>query len=199
MPSSKPRARLSEAQVITIFQVKASASSATKVANVYGVSGKTVRDIWKGRTWSRETSHLDTSRPLLLKPLGRPKGRRDTKPRSKRVSGRTILTGSAAQEPGRHGVQIARHGAARLAFEQDALHAPLSYHANLNYLIAGAAQSTGSAAFSDKPSAAYRSGAPWWTSSTLCHVSVDEQLHEWDAFWRTSPSTDPFRFDWESH
>jgi hypothetical protein len=193
--ASKPRARLSEAQVITIFQVKASASSATKVANVYGVSEKTVRDIWKGRTWSRETSHLDTSRPLRLKPLGRPKGSRDTKPRSKRVSGRKILTGSAVQEPGRQGVQIDMYGVARLAFEQDTLHVPLNYHANV---IVGAAQSTCSAAFSEAR-AVYGSGAPWWTSSTLCHVSVDEQLHEWDAFWRTSPSTDPFSFDWESH
>ncbi len=51
------------------------------------VSEKTVRDIWTGRTWSRETWHLDTSRNLQLKQLGRPKGCRDSQPRKQRGSG----------------------------------------------------------------------------------------------------------------
>ena len=85
---AKPRARLSEAQVILIFQAKdSSPTTATDIAKVYGVSEKAIRDIWKGRTWSRETWHLDTSRPLPLKLTGRPKGSRDQRPRTKRAMG----------------------------------------------------------------------------------------------------------------
>ncbi len=84
--AAKPRARLSEAQVIKIFRARAFASKATNVASVYKVSEKTVRDIWKGRTWSKETQHLDMSRPLQIKTVGRPKGCKDRQPRKKRGS-----------------------------------------------------------------------------------------------------------------
>jgi hypothetical protein len=81
----KPRARLTQDQAVEIFQMKSSAPSAVKIAVLYGVSEKTIRDIWTGRTWSRETCHLDTARTVVLKPVGRPKGRRDQKPRKKRA------------------------------------------------------------------------------------------------------------------
>jgi hypothetical protein len=172
MPSaSKPRARLSERHVITIFQAKSpktSASTAAKVARVYGVSEKAIRDIWTGRTWSRETWHLDKSRPLQLKLTGRPRGCRDTKPRKKRVL---------------------KSGVAGRAFEQDAL----KKHADR---MAGLEQSSDSAACFEDSSTGHPSRAAWRTSSTPCHASVDEQLQAWDAFWRTSTSADPFSGDW---
>ena len=54
---------------------------AAHVSKIYGVSEKAVRDIWTGRTWSKETWHLDASRSRPLKKMGRPVGRQDTKPR----------------------------------------------------------------------------------------------------------------------
>ena len=52
------------------------------------MSVKTIRDIWVGRTWYRETYHLDPSKaPVidrLMKKAGRPKGVRDSKPRAKK-------------------------------------------------------------------------------------------------------------------
>ena len=191
MPSaSKPRAKLSEAQALTVFQARASASTATKVAVIYGVSEKAVRDIWTGRTWSRETWHLDTSRPLRLKTPGRPKGCRDTKPRMKRANCRDELsasTGSTAQVPS--GSDI--HGVTAHALEQDASDVPLNHRA---CWMARLAQRTVSAACFEY--AVHQPRAGWWTTSTLRHASVDEQLREWDEFWRSSTSVDPFCGDW---
>ena len=80
----KPRARLTEHDVLSIFRCKYSSATATKLAIVYGVSEKAVRDIWTGRTWARETRHLVTSGGLPEQKLGRPKGSRDAKPRKSR-------------------------------------------------------------------------------------------------------------------
>ena len=71
--------------------------SSTKVASVFGVSEKTVRDIWTGRTWFHELIHLDPARASLaekrMRPPGRPmqvgcaeKGNRVMKSRNQRPS-----------------------------------------------------------------------------------------------------------------
>jgi hypothetical protein len=62
--------------------------SAKMVSQSYGVSEKTIRDVWKRRTWIRETSHLDpdSREKGLLQPLrvpGRPKGSKDGQKRNK--------------------------------------------------------------------------------------------------------------------
>ena len=86
----KPRAVLTGMQAIQIFKLKpgtalsTKSATATALARMYGVSEKTVRDIWTRRTWSRETCHLDPTRLLPLKHPGRPKGCKDTKPRKPR-------------------------------------------------------------------------------------------------------------------
>ena len=67
MHGVKPRARLTESEVLSIFQLKASSPSATIVGRLYGVSEKAIRDIWKGRTWSSETSQADMSRAPVVK------------------------------------------------------------------------------------------------------------------------------------
>ena len=58
------------------------------VAKVFGVSPKTVRDIWVGRTWYRQTLPLDPERlntsERLSKQMGRPKGSKDKSLRSRR-------------------------------------------------------------------------------------------------------------------
>mmetsp|Transcript_75488 Transcript_75488/g.202231 ORF Transcript_75488/g.202231 Transcript_75488/m.202231 type:complete len:142 (+) Transcript_75488:87-512(+) len=60
-------AKLTKQQVIEIYAIKLHQDdsldeqmpTAFKVARHYGVSDKAVRDIWKGRTWLRETAALD--------------------------------------------------------------------------------------------------------------------------------------------
>jgi hypothetical protein len=90
------RAVLSHDQVVNIYKLRNASCSAaaskkrdgigaTSVARCFGVSSKTVRDIWVGRTWYRATQHLDPLRTdateRLQKRLGRPKGAKDRKPR----------------------------------------------------------------------------------------------------------------------
>ena len=83
---------LSKEQAIEIFQLKSSLSMrelrASLVAERYGVGVKAIRDIWIGRTWYRETFHMDASRAdgqeRLMRKIGRPSGARDLKPRARR-------------------------------------------------------------------------------------------------------------------
>ena len=88
--SRKSRAKLTEADVLDIFHCKAHLMSAACLSKKYGVSEKAVRDIWTGRTWSKETWHLDASRSRPLKKMGRPVGRQDTKPRKPRIIHRKL-------------------------------------------------------------------------------------------------------------
>ena len=85
---AKPRTVLTKEQAIDIFRLSASGyttasgPTATSVARAFGVSEKTIRDIWKGRTWCDETLPLDSSRqPKPRKKTGRPMGRKDSAPR----------------------------------------------------------------------------------------------------------------------
>jgi hypothetical protein len=59
----------------------------SSIAQRFGVSPKTVRDIWVGRTWYRQTFSLDPERQnsleRLSKQMGRPKGSKDKLPRSR--------------------------------------------------------------------------------------------------------------------
>jgi len=102
----KLRTRLTQADVVEIFLRKQSQKSPTVVSRLCGVSEKTVRDIWSGRTWSKETQHLDPSRTMCIKKIGRPTGRKDTKPRKPRTKlialkiggGREGLTSDGGRE-----------------------------------------------------------------------------------------------------
>ena len=65
------RAILTDEQAQEIFRRKPSPHSkgrerAAALARMYGVSIKTVRDIWVGRTWYRATYHLDASKPPAI-------------------------------------------------------------------------------------------------------------------------------------
>jgi hypothetical protein len=86
--SAKPRAILTSEQVIAIFRLKFDIKPcASAVARVYGISEKAIRDIWKGRTWFEETSRFEPTRPArTVGPPGRPKGRKDSAPRRRRLS-----------------------------------------------------------------------------------------------------------------
>ena len=78
------RAKLTAAMAISIFKLKRSPVFKPKaIASRYGVSEKSIRDIWNGRTWAKETKHLDPLRVAnTRKKLGRPHGSKD---RTKRL------------------------------------------------------------------------------------------------------------------
>ena len=92
----RPRVVLTRQQARDIFQLKTARGLASlhcaslKLASKYGVSGKAIRDIWKGRSWLDATSDLwnDGERPSR-KMTGRPKGKKDSKPR-KRGRGNSV-------------------------------------------------------------------------------------------------------------
>ena len=87
LQACRTHAILTEQQAVEIFRFKLTNESALSrtqeqvkakvLSRRYGVSDKTIRDIWKGRTWFRETMHLDPARAgmaVRLRPPGRPKG-----------------------------------------------------------------------------------------------------------------------------
>ena len=87
------RAILTDEQARDIFRHKPSPNSKERdragiLARTYGVSVKTVRDIWVGRTWYRATVHLDPSKPVSAERLqrrpGRPRGAKDSRPRTRK-------------------------------------------------------------------------------------------------------------------
>jgi hypothetical protein len=88
------RAFLTEEQAQVIFRHKPISYDQGKhkagiLARIYGVSSKTVRDVWVGRTWYRAAFHMDHTKPFsperLAKKAGRPKGAKDNKPRSRKA------------------------------------------------------------------------------------------------------------------
>jgi len=95
-PKRQGRAILSEDQARMIFKHKPSPFAkdrgrAGALARAFGVSVKTIRDVWIGRTWCRATLDLtpdsqsdDSSR--LHKKAGRPLGPKDSKPRMRKVT-----------------------------------------------------------------------------------------------------------------
>lgn len=62
----KTRSILSKDQVLEIYRLRDMPKNpgSVKIAARYGVSEKAIRDIWKARTWAKETWHLESSRPL---------------------------------------------------------------------------------------------------------------------------------------
>ena len=97
----RSRSVLSAQQALEIYNAKISNSSAmikdristAQLASKYGVCDKTIRDIWRGNTWTHATWHLDMAKPYHPVRLGRPKGSKDRKPRRPRV-----VTSIAAKE-----------------------------------------------------------------------------------------------------
>ena len=78
----KTRTTLQPEQAIQILKLKLSKPGDSKeplpraIGKQFGVSEKAVREIWKGRTWLRDSMHLDPSLAALasrLRPPGRPR------------------------------------------------------------------------------------------------------------------------------
>jgi hypothetical protein len=87
-PSHRPRLVLTELQARQIFQLKyshgfpSSHSASSFFATQFKISSKAIRDIWKGRSWLKVTFDLwNTADRPIQKALGRPKGKKDSKPR----------------------------------------------------------------------------------------------------------------------
>ena len=86
--SKRPRTVLTSMVAREIFQVKATHgfasthSASQRLASKYGVSPKAIRDIWIGRSWLEATYDLWSveDRPTR-RIIGRPKGKKDSKPR----------------------------------------------------------------------------------------------------------------------
>ena len=86
--TTRTRVVLTNEQAREIFQFKgkhgfaSSHSASIFLASKYQVSSKAIRDIWKGRSWLDATFNLweEEERPLR-RSVGRPKGKRDSKPR----------------------------------------------------------------------------------------------------------------------
>ena len=191
----RTRAKLSETQAIDIFQIKKTSPtlSAAQVAKLYCISEKALRDIWTGRTWTIETWHLDTTRILFQKDIGRPKGCRDSKPRMMRKEKDVSRIGSDNY------VCTALGTNPKEWRGQDA---KLSAASRTHPTAVGIA-----AAVLDRMDALSKktnvphcppkalSPSPPTTSSVA--ASVDQQLHDWNqAFWLEHESADPFHDDW---
>ena len=101
------RCVLSETQVLDIFRFKASESeieagikstslAIVQVAKLFGISTKTVRDIWLRRTWYRTTLPLEPTRSDTMERLGkrpgRPRGIKDSKPRMRKAEVKGLRT-----------------------------------------------------------------------------------------------------------
>ncbi len=77
----QPRRKLTEGGAVLIFAMRGTLRPGI-LGNLLGVSPKTVRDIWTARSWRKETAFLDPDRPPMPhKPMGRPKGSKDLRPR----------------------------------------------------------------------------------------------------------------------
>jgi hypothetical protein len=190
----KPRARLTEDQAVDVFKMRSPTSSAVNIARRYGVNEKTVRDIWKGRTWSTETSHLDTSRIVVLKQVGRPKGQTDKGPRNKRP-----ITASTCFDPanltqlttlycrqnlsGASSTPSTEGGADLMQQDQITTIAPL-----------GPFYCTFAQTGIEETVSTYNQHEP---QLPIGGFQVDEQLSSWtETLWISSSNPDPFRDDW---
>ena len=95
----KSRAILTEQQAIDIFRsgsansISTMVSSATYVAKQYGINERTVRDIWKQRTWTNATSSLaEVAGPMTKRKMGRPIGSKDVRPRKQKLAAGTLIS-----------------------------------------------------------------------------------------------------------
>ena len=174
----KPRARLTEDRVLEIFKLKDSSKSASLLGALHGVSEKTVRDIWTGRTWSMETQHLDTSRPIVIKIAGRPKGSMDSKPRKQKgqsVQNRLRQSHQSLGSNNKHSLPRSTTPCP-LSVDEKYVH---DNHSDCDFKLWTGPQ-----------------GPASHVQASMHRTSVDDELHEWKERSWCSPLTDPFRRDW---
>jgi hypothetical protein len=214
---------LDEGQAVQIFKFKLDSPqlSSAALATIYCVSEKTVRDIWTGRTWSKTTQHLDMSRPLQQP--GHPMRCEETRQKKKRASGMRqgessshILTGSSSSsaaarfsEPSSVGLSGPHHIKTRLTEQVLGPHQSESDNgcwlkSTRSKLSMQGFETVCADQYIEACSSSWHQSDPslWYNtvvrnpSSVQLHASMDDQLHDWGAFWRSCPNADPFRSDW---
>ena len=191
----KTRAKLSEAQAIAIFQIKKSSPSpsAAETAKLFCISEKAVRDIWSGRTWTKETWHLDTSRILSQKNVGRPKGCKDSKPRETKTYTKQqhqITSYIDSEGPVSAAKEIGLKAPGTKAAASSAVRKMPSVQPAISLQLASANMQS----VSYRPRRALPTQLP---TSPRGAASVDQQLHEWgQIFWIEDERADPFQTDW---
>ena len=169
--SIKPRAKLTQSEAIAIFSLRNASSSATAVGCAYSISEKAVRDVWKARTWAKETWHLDMTRALDFKRIGRPAGRKDSKPRKIKAS-------------------LSQSSHASMAFSQS--DRSIDARAVEGLCAAGNEQSLLPNLLRPK------SVTESFVTSAADVMTLDDQLFEWGQFFDKSPHNcnEPFAEDW---
>jgi hypothetical protein len=109
LTAGKARSVLTADQAVQIFKARPSEKSVTlasrELAEKYSVSPKTVRDIWSGRSWYKETYIFDKTKAPLIQKLskvpGRPKGSKDSRPRQRKTNDTTFsMLGADGDEAG---------------------------------------------------------------------------------------------------
>mmetsp|Transcript_13597 Transcript_13597/g.37632 ORF Transcript_13597/g.37632 Transcript_13597/m.37632 type:complete len:230 (-) Transcript_13597:56-745(-) len=89
--SSSKRCVLTKKDAVEIFLLKDednSHAASVVIAAKYNVSPKAIRDIWSGRSWLKATEKLWNKSDLPKhNPVGRPKGKKDSKPRQLKPCG----------------------------------------------------------------------------------------------------------------
>ena len=105
MDSDNPmrsRSILTHTQAREIFLLKADIEIASlhavslRLAKQYNVGAKAIRDIWIGRSWLEATFDLwEAGERPPRKTIGRPKGRKDSRPRQTKAS-KTMIAGGGA-------------------------------------------------------------------------------------------------------
>jgi hypothetical protein len=196
--TSKPRARLTKDQVVQIFKSKLNLPQLSSgiPATLYRVSEKAIRDIWKGRTWSRETQHIDTSRTLQFTQPGRSKGRRGSQLRKKGAGGMqnnepasSLFTWQSKDGDSSVGTINANR---LLRYCQPNVQ-------GCNTICTDGCTKTSSGDSSSwhqsDISRSYNMVERQPLSMPALHASIDEQLYDWHSFW-SLPTADPFRRDW---
>ncbi len=183
----KPHARLSREQVLEIFRVRVAAPSAVRIAACYGISEKAIRDIWTARTWSRETSHLDPTRTVELKHIGRPKGCIDSKPRKRRGGAKQNMLPQGESHT-QSGTSKTRPTPPSGCFTEQAPTETVSCSVQTS-------PSDIKVCFHDDATISSSSGeiAVGSAQRTSTAASVDDLLYDWsEEFWSRSPYHDPF-------
>ena len=185
----RPRAVLSKSEVIEIFNARLTLKSATKVAGLYRVSEKAIRDIWTGRTWAAETWHLDMSRPLKVKPSGRPLGSRDSKPRKQRQAPEHSR-GSVKQLTARKASNISKSACGR----DDTRVASEEFSASIGYSLCDMLPQDCKAVRPYDQGIKYHDPDSYGTAHSC---SLDEQLLYWEHVSLGEDHVpDPFEADW---
>ena len=175
---------LGVSQVLQIFRSKMEDSklAATHVARAYGVSEKTIRDIWLGRTWKHATCALSGCGSWIPKKCGRPQGSKDRMPRKPRKTPPTACFTAITPE--------ARESSTTPPSESEYL-VTESRDLTMTKVEEGVYHH-------HKPkvdSASQQSALPA-SSSTSAKVSIDDMLFRWDIVSACSGSIDPFGEDW---